>query len=255
MWVFPHRHSYGCYPKFPNPILQQPRFFSPFSRLPAVQYTVDQRRAACGLAVLAWDGRPSHQRRAGSPSSSGRVASPNSARASKQRQAAEPSSARASKQRRAAEQRSAGGRASGGRAAEPPASGGRAKQPPCLPPPCRGTDGGCQLQHGCTPTGSVLARASCWLGRRSSLSPCTLGAWLCSENGIAGARRSARAASGTASAGPGHSTGARRRLAIQAHLPSAPREVNISNSPSPLSVTVTGDAPIECFVDLMLLSN
>jgi hypothetical protein len=148
------------------------------------------------------------------------------------------------KQRRRPSQRWAGGRAT---------SAGRPSQAaPCLPPPRRGTDGGCQLQHGCTPTGSALARASCWLGRRSSLSPCTLGARLCSENGAAGARRSARAASGTASAGPGHSTGARRRLATQAHLPSALREVNISNSPSPLSDTVTGDAPIECFVDLML---
>jgi hypothetical protein len=177
VWVFPHRHSYGCYPKFPNPILQQPRFFSPFSRLPAVQYTVDQRRAACGLAVLAWDGRPSHQRRAGSPSSSGRVASPNSARASKQRQAAEPSSARASKQRRAAEQRSAGGRASGGRAAEPPASGGRAKQPPASRRPAEAPTVAVNSSTAALPPDPSLLvpRAGLAVARRSPLAPSVLG--------------------------------------------------------------------------------
>jgi hypothetical protein len=213
---------------------------------PACPPSSTHRPAACGV-------RP---RRA----SVGRAAEPPAAGGlAKQRRA------RGLAKQRARLQAAPGGRPSQG-ARSPPSSagrpsqrwaGGRAKQPPAsrLPPPRRGTDGGCQLQHGCAPTGSVLARALCWLGCRSSLSPCTLGARLCSENGAAGARRSARAASGTASAGPGHSTGARRRLAAQAHLPSAPREVNISNSPSPLSDMVTGDAPIECFVDLMLLSN
>jgi hypothetical protein len=188
VWVFPHRHSYRCDPKFPNPILQPPRFFSHFSRLLSVH-----RTAACGVrrvgrAALA------KQRRAGGLAN---------ARASEQRRAGRTSSAgRASEPRRAAEQRRAGDRA------------------------------------------KERARLQLALGAR-----------LCSENGAAGARRSARVASGTASAGPGHSTGAHRRLAAQAHLSSAPREVNISNSPSPLSDMVTGDAPMECFIDLMLLSN
>jgi hypothetical protein len=53
------------------------------------------------------------------------------------------------------------------------------------PPPRRGTDGGRLPQHGCAPSGSGIARASCWLGRRSSPSPSTLGARPSSGNGAA----------------------------------------------------------------------
>jgi hypothetical protein len=223
-----------------SPILFYSRRAS-FLLSPACSPSSTHRLAACGV-------RP-------------RRASVGRAALAKQRRAGGLANARASEQRRAAEQRRAGGRAkerarlqvapgdraSGGRAAEP-----SSPLPPAAPPRHRRwLSTPARLRS----TGSVLARALCWLGCRSSLSPCTLGARLCSENGAAGARRSARVASGTASAGPGHSTGAHRRLAAQAHLPSAPREVNISNSPSPLSDMVTGDAPIECFIDLMLLSN
>jgi hypothetical protein len=84
VWVFPHRHSYGCDPKFSNPILQPPRFFSPFSRLLSVQYTstsgVRPRRASVGRAALAKqrrasglaNSRASEQRRAGGRAAPGR---------------------------------------------------------------------------------------------------------------------------------------------------------------------------------------
>jgi hypothetical protein len=114
VWVFLHRHSYECYPKFPNPILQPPRFFSPIS-LPAVQCTVDRRR----LSSLA-----SGERRAASPSQRGTGGRATSG--GRARQAAPGGQPRQVARLQAAP----GGRASGGRAAEPPAPGGRAKQRP-----------------------------------------------------------------------------------------------------------------------------
>jgi hypothetical protein len=58
--VFPHRHSYGCYPKFPNPILQPPcvLLYSPPPSLPSLPAepgrtaSPSQRRAG-GLAEPA----------------------------------------------------------------------------------------------------------------------------------------------------------------------------------------------------------